>query len=160
MDAQPSLVACWATTTSRPWQLPQVFSTRSFPLPAGRSCACAMVRAIARKGIRSAARFIFFMIPNAGLAAADEAQFSSPFRSEGKARDNDAVAWLRQLVGAGESRADVTKATGQQARRVVGNRRGRIRRGRVVQKGTVQEVRELHAKVQAHPFPHAPGPPE
>src|ERR1700733_14679014 len=85
---------------------------------------------------------------------------SLPLRSESKAGNDNSVAWLRELVGAGERRADVSEATGQQARFIDCNRRGRIGGRGVVQISTVEEVRELHAKVEAHPLPDSPGPPQ
>src|ERR1700748_185559 len=92
-----------------------------------------------------------------GLAAVDKAQFCLVFRSETKARDNDAMARLRELIGAGERRANVPETTRQQARLIEGNRGGGIGGSRVVQISAVQEVRELDTQVEAHPLPDSPG---
>jgi hypothetical protein len=60
--------------------------------------------------------------------------------SEAEARNDDAIARLRELGSTRERGADITEATGQQTLRITGNRNGRVRGSRVVQISPIEDV--------------------
>src|ERR1700728_1832184 len=95
-----------------------------------------------------------------GLAAVDEAQIWLLFLSKTKARNDDAIAWLRELVGAGECCGDVSENTAPQPSLIPGHRGSWIGGRGIVQIRTVEEIGELDAKVEAHPFLESPRAPE